>query len=255
MQRRMPGIGSAMRAVAWSLALCCTPAALLIGADFWDAKGSSEWTGPEIDRLLSDSPWARSVSVHVTDVALAGRVGGLGGGVVGAGAGSRGGVGAGGGGVAGAGAGNIGGGTFLPPPRRLRVPVVWSSALPIRQAMARLTAGGDAREGSGAPAPIDEEPVYRITIVVPAELGEEFASLGEVQRRTTLATRRTRDRPPIDIRLFYQGALLGLEFHFEREPAITLQDREVEFATELGSTSIKRTFRLTDMTVRGELRL
>ena len=242
-----------MRAVAWSLAICCTPADLLIGADFWDAKGSSEWTGPEIDRLLSDSPWARSVSVHLTDVGLAGRVGGLGGGVVGAGAGSRGGVGAGGGGVAGAGAGNIGGGTFMPPPRRLRVPVVWSSALPIRQAMARLTAG-DA-ERSGPPALAVEEPVYRITIVVPAELGEEFSSLGEVQRATTLATRRTTDRLPVDIRLFYQGALLGLEYHFEREPAITLQDREVEFATELGSTSIKRTFRLSDMTVRGELRL
>ncbi|MCY3842936.1 MAG: hypothetical protein OXH69_05270 [Acidobacteria bacterium] len=254
MQRTMPESGSAMRVIAWSLAIWCTAAAMLIGADFWDSKGSSEWTAREIDRLLSDSPWAGNVSVHVTDVGLAGRVGGLGGGVVGAGTGSRGGVGAGGGGVAGAGAGNIGGGTFMPPPRRLRVPVVWSSALPIRQAMARLTAG-EASERLVPPALTDDEPVYRITIVVPAELGEEIDSLGEVQRATSLATRRTRDRPPVDIRLFYQGALLGLEFHFEREPAITLQDREVEFATELGSTSIERTFRLSDMTVHGELRL
>ena len=90
---------------------------------------------------------------------------------------------------------------------------------------------------------------------MPAELSEEIASLEELRSTTTLATRRTRDRPPVDIRLFHQGALLGLEFDFERAPAITLQDREVDFITAIGPTSIERTFRLSDMTVGGELRL
>lgn len=255
MPRTARRIGIAMRVVVWSLAIGCLPAAVPIAADFWDTRAFPEWSAQEIDRLLSDSPWARSVNVHVTNVGLAGRVGGLGGGVVGAGAGSRGGVGAGGGGVAGAGAGNIGGGTFMPPPRRVRVPVVWSSALPVRQAMARLTAGGDGADLAQRPELGGDEPLYRITIVVPAELSEEITSLEALRDTTTLATRRTRERPPFDIRLFFQDALLGLEFDFERAPAITLQDREVEFATEIGSTSIKRTFRLSDMTVDGELRL
>lgn len=244
-----------MRLVVFSVAIGCLAVAVPIAADFWDTKEFPEWSAQEIDRLLSDSPWARSVTAHVTNVGLAGRVGGLGGGVVGAGTGSRGGVGAGGGGVAGAGAGNIGGGTFMPPPRRLRVPVVWSSALPVRQAMARLTAGGDGADLSQQPQLSGDEPLYRITIIVPAELSEEITSLEELRSTTTLATRRTRDRPPVDIRLFHQGALLGLEFDFERAPAITLQDREVDFVTAIGSTSIERTFRLSDMTVGGELRL
>ena len=244
-----------MRMIIRSLVIACMPVALLIGADFWDAKDYPEWSDKEIATMLSDSPWAGSVSVQVANVGLAGRVGGLGGGIVGAGAGSRGGVGAGGGGVAGDGAGNIGGGTFLGRPRRLRVPVVWSSALPVRQAMARLTAGQGGADGSQPPELTGDEPVYRITIIVPGHLTEEITGLEELRAATTLATRRAGDRPPVDIQLFHQGALLGLEFHFERAPTLTVQDRQVDFVTQLGSTSIKRTFKLSEMTVGGELRL
>lgn len=34
--------------------------------DFWNRKPPSQWSGDEVDRLLSDSPWAHAVDVEIT---------------------------------------------------------------------------------------------------------------------------------------------------------------------------------------------
>ena len=34
------------------------------GKDFWETKPFSEWSDEEVDRMLTDSPWAKSMSVN-----------------------------------------------------------------------------------------------------------------------------------------------------------------------------------------------
>lgn len=233
------------------LAACITVAA----ADFWETKPFTTWSADEVEAILTDSPWSRVASVNTPNASLANRVGGLSGGVVGAGVGSRGGIGAGGGGVGGDGAGNIGGGTFMPPPQRIRLTVRWESARPVRQASARRQSGLDS------PIPPDAEQllgrddrVYRVAVAgIPLELSEAVESLDAVQRATSL---RPGDRAaifPVDVRLRYEDDLLVIESHFSRASLILLADNEVEFITSLGPTQIKTTFTLADMTVDGRL--
>ena len=224
-------------------------------ADFWESKPFTTWSDDEVDAILTDSPWSRTASVHTPNASLANRVGGLSGGVVGAGVGSRGGIGAGGGGVGGDGSGNLGGGSFMPPPQRIRLTVRWESARPLRQASVRRQVGLDS------PIPPDAEQllgrddsVYRVAVAgIPLELSEAVESLDAVQRATSL---RPGDRAaifPLDVQLRYEEDLLVIESHFSRASLILLADKEVEFITKLGPTQIKTTFTLADMTVNGRL--
>ena len=214
------------------------------GAQFWERESASDWSDSEVEELLTDSPWSHGVMVNSPDTSLAGRVGGLSGGVVGAGAGSRAGVGAAGGGVGGAGAGNLGGGSFLGLAARTRMIVRWASALPVRQAAARR---------DGAPVPDREEPNYRVTVAgIPRALAEELVSLDAVRDATTLRVGSRDERSPIDILVGYEGEQLAIDWYFSRDDPIVAADGEIEFVTQLGPVSIERTFDLSDMTLDGQ---
>ena len=39
-------------------------AVMLFASDFWKTKDSSQWTDDEINKMLSDSPWARGKTVQ-----------------------------------------------------------------------------------------------------------------------------------------------------------------------------------------------
>ena len=231
--------------------------ATLVAADFWETKAFTTWSEEEVVTLLTDSPWSRVAWVHTPHAALATRVGGLSGGVVGAGVGSRGGIGAGGGGVAGDGAGNLGGGTFMAPPHRTRLTVRWASALPVRQAVLRRSQSAGADVPRDMAEPRDRvEPFYRVAVSgIPVELSETVTSLNDVLQATTLKAGRRLVLSPVDIRLRYEDDLLVIESHFLKADPIVLEDREVEFVTKLGPTQIKRTFTLKDMIMHGALRL
>src|SRR5690606_2312866 len=40
-----------------------TSAAVLLAADFWEKKAPEDWTSDEVEQILTDSPWAREISV------------------------------------------------------------------------------------------------------------------------------------------------------------------------------------------------
>ena len=44
-------------------ALMFTGAVLLLAADFWEKKAPDAWTTAEVERILTDSPWAREAEV------------------------------------------------------------------------------------------------------------------------------------------------------------------------------------------------
>ena len=228
--------------------------AVLAAADFWEEKNFTTWSNKEVDQMLTDSPWSREVSVHIPDVSLANRVGGLSGGIVGTGVGFfRGGVGSGGGGVGGDGAGNLGGGSFMAPPRRSRLAVRWASALPVKQASVRRRLSDDEAIPTDLLEP--DEPFYQVAVVgIPEDLFQTVGSLGELRAATSLSRKNTAPIIPIDIRLSHEKDLLVLEFRFPRV-VITLDDTEVEFITRLGRTKVSKKFKLEEMIFDGQLTL
>lgn len=52
-----------MRKILPALALMFAVA--LFAADFWKAKDPSQWTEEEVAKMLTKSPWARTVSLQV----------------------------------------------------------------------------------------------------------------------------------------------------------------------------------------------
>ena len=229
----------------------------LVGADFWHDKDFTDWSTRDVEKMLTDSPWADTVSIHTSDLSLRRRVGGLSGGIVGTGGGVfRGGVNYGGGGVSGEGAGNIGGGSFMAPPQRTRLLVRWVSALPVRQALARyLAATGQDMAATLEQTTAEEEAVYRVAVVgIPIDLPESPAGVRELLAATGLKRRDAAPIHPDDIRISYENGLLSFEFQFPRAP-ITLDEREVEFFTTLGHVRISKIFTLADMVMSGRLAL
>lgn len=143
-----------------ALTLLCG-AALLLAANSWDSKAYTQWSGEDVNRILTNSPWAKKAAVSLEDAPGGGGRGGMGLPGIGPGLPGGGGVGsAGGGGMgipAGGGMGMPGGGGGMGMPgggggmgrnrggqgpgmggdHNQTVTVQWQSALPVQQALLR----------------------------------------------------------------------------------------------------------------------
>jgi hypothetical protein len=116
---------------------CLVPYKGLYASEFWDKKDPSQWTGEEIDRLTTKSPWAKSVTAQYAPGSNQGGYGqGQGGGY------PRNGGGMGGGGIGmgipgmgrrGGGMGRPGGG--YPQNSQYKGTVRWESAQPVLDAL------------------------------------------------------------------------------------------------------------------------
>lgn len=229
--------------------IACAP---LIALDFWDVKDFSTWSDKEVDQMLTDSPWSHEVVILTPNLSLTSRVGGLSGGVVGNGTG-RAGRAAAGGGVAGDGAGNLGGGSFLSSPERTRLVVRWTSALPVKQALARKRPVEGA-EASDPQRLAETEAFYRFAILgIP--FGQAVGSASELQGATLLKRKNGAPIRPVNVNFTYEDDLLTIEFSFARTDAITLEDREVEVVTRLGTSDLKAKFKLKDLVIGSQLAL
>jgi hypothetical protein len=231
-----------LRTAAICLAACTT----LSAADFWTAKDYREWSDKEVARMLNDSPWSQHTTLAVVDMSLAGRVGGLTGGVLGTGGGT--GRTRGGGGVGGDGAGNLGGGSFLPSPQQATIAIRWVSARPVKQAL--------VRSGDAVSERLDEsERFYRIAIVgLPLAIAQMGGTMTELVDATAL---RRKNKPPIaavDARYDYDRGLVNFEFDFPRDEPLEVADEEIEFVTSIGQP-LKRKFKLRTMVIAGQLEL
>jgi len=236
----------ASRRTLRTAAICLAASTTLSAADFWTAKDYREWSEKEVARMLNDSPWSQHVTVAVIDTSLAGRVGGLSGGVLGTGGGA--GRTRGGGGVGGDGAGNLGGGSFMPSPQQATVAIRWASALPVKQALVRT--------GEAVHERLDEsDRFYRIAVVgLPLAIARLGGTMSELLDNTAL---RRKNKPPIgavDARYDNDGSLVNFEFDFPRDEPLAVDDDEIEFVTSLGQ-SLKRKFKLRTMMVAGRLEL
>jgi hypothetical protein len=105
-------------------------------SDFWDKKPPAEWSGDEIDRLITHSPWAKQVSAEFTPSGGEGSHGGGGGGGMRlpGGIGFPGGGGGMGGGRMGGGRGGRGGGGSGGA-QQYKGTVRWESVKPVQEAL------------------------------------------------------------------------------------------------------------------------
>jgi len=211
--------------------VCVLGAASLGAANFWDTKAYTEWSEKEVEQMLSDSPWARKLSVVVPipprasdDLGRGGRGGGD----------------------------DAGGRGFPVPVPQLKLVITWRSALPVRQALIRLPNGATNAAVDQLPL-LEQPPSYVITLAgVPARYARATASAG-----TTSFLRRGK-KAPIALAqggLQQGGATLTMIFAFPRTDPITLDDREVEFVTSIGTIEIRKKFTLKDLVFNGQLEL
>lgn len=216
--------------------------AALAAADFWEEKEFTQWSDREVQKMLTDSPWAKRVNIVMGGLSEEANSRYTGDGVNFGGGGRRG-----------------GGGDAFAGIRRASVNVVWINALPVRQAMVRGLIGRDAPiPPEGQQFLTEEDPFYTVAVV---GLPPVFQVLGqmvnEVLAETTLKRRDKDPIAPIDIGLLRdEDQSIRVMFMFPRTDPITLDEREVEFITKLGpDTEIKRKFRLRDMRVGERLLL
>jgi hypothetical protein len=228
--------------LAGTVAAFFLASAALTAADFWEEKDFAVWSPQQIEKMLTDSPWAKRATIVLGSLQEE-RSGGFQGGGAGFGGGD--------------GAQRDGGGGGFQGIRRITVTVAWVSALPIRQAVARRRVGLDA------PIPPDEqrrlgedEPFYVVAVVGLPIRVVQGGTIEEVRERTALKPRSKEPIKPEDIRVFPAGdQSVRVEFVFPKSNAITLDDKEVEFVTKMGGADIAKKFGLADMTVRGRLAL
>jgi hypothetical protein len=229
----------------------------------WTSKDSTQWTPAEIDRLLTNSPWAQQVMasfgkpLEPDDLPFTPPPGADQNGM----AGSR--------GVSdGRWDGGIARNTGVGQVPSLPVTVRWDSSLPIRQALSRsypetvpsllararsdyiITVIGLA---SASPHGATSQPNESSSADAqreaqdPAEIAQSFVANSRLTRRgkPTLA--------PEDAK--FDSATGAIHLFFPRTEPITLADKEVTLVTRFGSLTVQKKFRLKDMTYKGQLDL
>jgi hypothetical protein len=152
-------------------------AVMLLASDFWKTKDSSQWNDDEVNKILSDSPWAKGKTIEPQRSQTGRRGmgrrggfgfpgGGLGGGYPGGGyPGGGGGYPGGGGGYPQQGGGYPGGTANGGDPSQnepMNLTIRWASAEPIQQALKRQGASGsDELKALGA----SSEKYYVVTVL------------------------------------------------------------------------------------------
>ncbi len=253
-----------MRTSKLILAVGSLLAVALWADDFWEKKKFTEWTEKEVNKMLTNSPWAASV-----DVRIGMPMGPMGGGRSGRGGGMGGPPGGGGGGGGfggeagpepGGGGGRPGGfqGPDVPP----AVPVIirWQTALPVRQALARARFGAETATSPEAAQMLSaEQQTYVIGV---AGVPPLFLRGAEPEKLKAAAVLKIKDREPLhaaDVRFSRQDNRITLFLVFPRTGpggyVIRLEDKEVEFALRLAGGDIRRKFKLKDMVYEGKLEL
>ena len=246
------------------LLACALP---LLAADFWQTKKYTEWTDKEMKKLLSDSPWAVTIT---TGSGIAntmpnppggggggGRGGGGGGGggdMGGGGGGDMGGGGGGGGMGGGGGAGGMGGGGGRGGGgAAMSMHLVWGTALPIKQALIK------GKLGEKADSPEAEKALAAPDLYYVLMLDGVRARGGLTPEALKSATKLNRKgKPPlvpekVSVPPPQQGTPQSVLFYFPKQDAIVLEDKEVEFVTKIGQTDVKHKFKLKDMMFGGSL--
>jgi hypothetical protein len=224
-------------------------AATQLGAgDFWQSKPYTQWTSEDVFTMLKESPWAKDTTTKVqkgkgkedtqSDSQRLGVNRSMSGGV-GATTGLN------------AGTPDMSG---MPDPR---VTVRWDSALPVRQALSKQ---GPAA-GADKPAMEGESASYIVAVAGLPRAGEYMgamvaAAVNRLDQLVAVTSITIKGKPVLTPeKIEYGRDGTSLLFVFPRTSPISLDDKEVEFATKIGTMEVRRKFKLKDMVYQGKLAL
>jgi hypothetical protein len=251
----------------WTLAVL--PFSMILAAaeePAWKSKQIPEWTPDDAQKILSDSPWAKSVTPTIGRASDNGdtgrRGGGFGGGIPGIGGigGRRGGYGypggypGGGGGYPGSGGSGYPGGrrrdddtanSSQPPSLRVR----WESAMPIREAELKT------RDTN---APTVDEGHYAIAVYgIPSRMagGDPQKLADQFKKEAALKRDGKKDIKPSEVQVLQREDGPVVVYLFPRSKEITAQDRRIEFDAKVGRLEVTSSFFSEDMMFQGKLEL
>lgn len=229
--------------------------ALCLGAaDFWQSKTPSEWSDKDVEKLMNNSPWARPFELTMSGPTPP-NVGSPGGNSRGD-AGPPSPISEGGGGGRGArGGGGEGPGTS----QATTVVGRWQSALPLKQAFARVKYGADAATSTEAKQLVERQETSYIIVVSgplrPLMRGNAETLKKAIMDASSLSSKTKDPLKPAELQLASSQKSVELVFYFPRTAAFTLADKEVEFSTRIGDVTLKYKFRLKEMVYNGKLEL
>jgi hypothetical protein len=246
----------------------------LYAAGFWDKKPFREWTSEEVDRLLTDSPWAKQLTVafefrpvrrpsdsqfdsEFSDQRLPQGVGLPGGtGIPGIGGvswpGSRQ-----PGGIPGAQIPKRGGGS-APVRTEIFLTVRWSSALPVRRALAMQRwgktgiSGAEAQEFLARRIDGYEIEIFGFPVMVspPSEQIEK-----DLSKSAAIEVKKHPAARPREVEVPPQGEHLSARLAFDAISNLTAADGYAELGAATGTMKIRCRFTLKEMFYEGQLAL
>ena len=213
--------------------------AVVAAADFWEEKKFTAWSDKDVEKMMSNSPWAKRLTVRFPRPPR-----------------ESAGVGGGGGGRGGAGAGGFGGRDgFGGGSPQSRLVIQWRSALPIRHARVRGRIGeGGTLDPEARETLAQSPPGYLVAVT---GLPRQFGRLTPEALMAEARLERKGKSPiaPTQAAAQMEGPAVTLAYLFSRDDVVALEDREVEFVTKVGGTTIKKKFKLEDMVYNDRLEL
>jgi hypothetical protein len=250
--RRSPAARVSAALFLFALTLCA--------ADVWVAKPYTAWSDKDIRKIVTDSPWSRSVSVILAVIPDGSILRGRGSVAPPPGPG-----------IAETG-GGLGVGLSAPPPGApLPAPVQfgppkttlivrWQSATVVQQALVKLQYGDKAGTSPEAQKRLEPNAAYYIVAVgnLPVSQKPRDADARKVLLGVTTLAVNGKDHPIAakDVVTVEAGeGMLEARFLFPRDFVFTADDKEVEFATMFGKAAVKAKFNLKNMAINGKLGL
>jgi hypothetical protein len=241
-------------------------AVALFASDFWKTKDSSQWTNEEVAKLLTDSPWAKQITVSSGQPAQrrsGGRRGGMGGGFPGGGGGGGYPGGGGGGGYPGGGGGGGGGGGYGGSSSQ-EIVLRWESAAPVQQALLRQRPHSD-----GAKPPEDINQKYYVVSMLgfrmPTRNSDSTDDDSDKQREDTLRSQYLDAGQLIpkskiaisaeDVKFEGRNGSTAIRFLFPRTFPLSKDDKEITFQFQSRGVKFEHKFKLNDMMYQDKLAL
>lgn len=211
----------------------------LWAADFWQTKPYTEWNDKETQKLLNSSPWAREVELPMGGGPSAPTAGAPGGG-----RGGRGGP-----------AGDV----PVAGPLSVNVLLRWQTALPVKQALARIKFGKEVANSADAKTFLEQQETTYLIVVsgVPPMMmaGPQEQLKSALKSQTALSVKGKGILAPSEVQITPNNKLVDVYLSFPRIAPLTLDDKEVEFSTRIGPSAVRSKFRLKDMVFNGMLEL
>jgi hypothetical protein len=215
-------------------------------ADFWQAKPYTEWGDKDLQKMITNSPWARSFSPPAP-------------------AGGPGDSGASAPLSEGGGRGRGGGAPFGGPaaadssPAAPTVYARWQSALPVKQAFVRLKYGAEAATSPDAKKLLEKaETNYEIVVSGPLKSllrGDTDTLKLSLMQSSSLTSKGKGPVKPSDVQIALSQDSNNMVLRFPRTTPFTVDDKEVEFETKFGDLVLKYRFKLKDMVFNGKLEM